>query len=667
MLSKRFLKRGVWLLLPILALFFCGACSIEITPKTQPTQTKQSGDAAAELDSLNIDTYITLDDGNTAITGHGAAFENGVLIISQSGTYSIKGSLSDGRIVVNVSEEGKVKLLLDGAEIHSTAGAPIYIENSPKETKILLAKDSDNTLEDAAPKETSEDSDLFDAVVYSKDDLEIGGLGTLTITANAKGVLSKDDLQISGGTLKITSGGDGLRGKDSLEISGGSLELTAGGDGLRTSNEEKGSLLVSGGTITIESAKDAVQSAGDLTVSGGTLDLTAGGGYDQSKGGAASFAKAGSDESDGVSAKGLKAEGSVTVSGGTLTLNCLDDAINADQNVTISGGTLTISSNDDAVHADSSITVSGGTVKIQTAYEGMEATAITVCGGELDITATDDGINAASADDQSETSFFSAAQGAQNGDAASQTPPERPDGANGQTPPEGFTMPEGMEPPEGFSMPEGMTPPNGENGEFSFPNGMTPPNGAPGGDQNGERPTRPDNAENAKQGDRQSQGGFGFSRQAGSDKGGGMDRYDEASRIEITGGSVKINAGGDGVDTNGDIKMTGGSLTVFGPTNNGNGAIDYAGSFEMTGGTLLAVGSAGMSQGVSKGLASLRTNCSAEANAEIEIRNANGKTLALFTTPKQIANIVFASGDLTAGESYTILVGGEQAATTTAK
>ena len=113
--------------------------------------------------------------------------------------------------------------------------------------------------------------------------------------------------------------------------------------------------------------------------------------------------------------------------------------------------------------------------------------------------------------------------------------------------------------------------------------------------------------------------------------------------------------------------MTGGSLTVFGPTNNGNGAIDYAGSFEMTGGTLLAVGSAGMSQGVSKGLASLRTNCSAEANAEIEIRSANGKVLASFTTPKQIANIVFASGDLTAGESYTILVGGEQAATTTAK
>ena len=69
--------------------------------------------------------------------------------------------------------------------------------------------------------------------------------------------------------------------------------------------------------------------------------------------------------------------------------------------------------------------------------------------------------------------------------------------------------------------------------------------------------------------------------------------------LTIAGGYTVVNAAGDGLDSNGNIVMTGGVIYVFGPSDNGNGAIDYGdGNYSMTisGGTLLAVGSSGMAQ-----------------------------------------------------------------------
>lgn len=62
------------------------------------------------------------------------------------------------------------------------------------------------------------------------------------------------------------------------------------------------------------------------------------------------------------------------------------------------------------------------------------------------------------------------------------------------------------------------------------------------------------------------------------------------------GSSVYVFADGDGIDSNGDINMSGGSLFVFGPTENDNGALDFDGKFTYTGGLLLAVGSPNMAQ-----------------------------------------------------------------------
>ncbi|MGX7200303.1 carbohydrate-binding domain-containing protein [Enterococcus nangangensis] len=146
-----------------------------------------------------------------------------------------------------------------------------------------------------------------------------------------------------------------------------------------------------------------------------------------------------------------------------------------------------------------------------------------------------------------------------------------------------------------------------------------------------------------------SAGGFGG--------GGGMDQSD-GSVLNITGGTLIVNADGDGLDSNGDITMSGGNVTVYGPTNGGNGALDYAGTFELTGGTLMASGAAGMAQSVSND--STTTNFELYLDSQvnggaIEI-SQDGKILGSYTSAKSLQTIVFASTELKTG-TVTVKVG----------
>ena len=69
--------------------------------------------------------------------------------------------------------------------------------------------------------------------------------------------------------------------------------------------------------------------------------------------------------------------------------------------------------------------------------------------------------------------------------------------------------------------------------------------------------------------------------------------------LTINGGKITIDAGADGLDSKGAIEMNGGTVLVFGPTNDGNAALVYDETFTINGGTLLAFGSKGMAMNVS--------------------------------------------------------------------
>lgn len=114
----------------------------------------------------------------------------------------------------------------------------------------------------------------------------------------------------------------------------------------------------------------------------------------------------GNTEKGDHSTKGIKADNTVTVCGGTITIRSYDDCIHANGeetlengeaalgNVSVEGGTLYLYSNDDAIHADGELSVRGGTIDVSHSYEGLEGDRVTIGGGTISIVATDDGINA---------------------------------------------------------------------------------------------------------------------------------------------------------------------------------------------------------------------------------------------------------------------------------
>lgn len=122
-------------------------------------------------------------------------------------------------------------------------------------------------------------------------------------------------------------------------------------------------------------------------------------------GGFAGMNEGNPDKSE-TSQKGIKADNEILISGGNITVSSYDDAIHANNdeelengetplgNVTISGGTLVLSSNDDGVHADGTLTVSGRTLSVAKSYEGLEGERIVVSGGEVSVISSDDGFNA---------------------------------------------------------------------------------------------------------------------------------------------------------------------------------------------------------------------------------------------------------------------------------
>lgn len=134
------------------------------------------------------------------------------------------------------------------------------------------------------------------------------------------------------------------------------------------------------------------------------------------------------------------------------------------------------------------------------------------------------------------------------------------------------------------------------------------------------------------------------------------------SSININGGYIYVDASGDGVDSNGSVKMTKGTVLVNGPTNSGNGALDYDSKFDMSGGLLVTAGSLGMVQTPSDSSSqysmSIGFSSVQEAGTLVNISDEDGESILTFAPSKQYQSIVVCSPDLKKGTTYKISTGG---------
>ncbi len=133
----------------------------------------------------------------------------------------------------------------------------------------------------------------------------------------------------------------------------------------------------------------------------------------------------------------------------------------------------------------------------------------------------------------------------------------------------------------------------------------------------------------------------------------------ETPCVYINGGKIIIDADGDGIDSNGNIEMSGGCVLVNGPSDNANNATDYNGTFLQNGGVIVAIGSSMMYQSVSKGsLCAVIDYLPGETVKEsTKCYLYDEDTLLFDFTVNQNSDAIMIAGDcLEAGKSYILKI-----------
>lgn len=235
----------------------------------------------ADLGSYNPanPTVITFNNNKIVVSNdNGGVNINGTTItITLSGEYDLKGTLSEGNIIIRLNEEDQAKINLVNVNITSSTTDPIYIESGDK-VEISSKRDTINYIYDKRTIET----DAIGGAIYSKVDLEIQGNGELNIESTYNnGIASTKDLEIKNLILNVNAPNNALKGNDSITIESGTIKaISSSGDALKTENSDISDKGNQRGIITIESGKldlyaacDGIDAAYDVVINGGTINI----------------------------------------------------------------------------------------------------------------------------------------------------------------------------------------------------------------------------------------------------------------------------------------------------------------------------------------------------------------------------------------------------------
>ena len=299
-------------------------------------------------------------------------------------------------------------------------------------------------------------------------------------------------------------------------------------------------------------------------------------------------------------------KGSVLIVGGTVSIDAASDGVDAANVLEVDGGEVTVSVGDDGLHSERALQVDGGTVTVTKSYEGLEGSTVTVNGGVIDVTSSDDGVNAG------ESSAEATGAGASGPEAAAGQP-EDPMG-DGRAP-----AGDGRAPEDADAQAPAST------GQVPAGSGGQVP-----ADAGGQAPGA----------------------------GGDMD-YDSTARVTINGGKLTIQAGGDGIDSNGDLTVTGGETYVFGPASDGDGSLDFAGTGTITGGIVMCTGSSGMAQnfGDASTQGSMLVSASGQAGDAIQLVDEDENVVASCEARTSYSCVLVSAPGVESGKTYTLTCG----------
>ena len=444
---------------------------------------------------------------------------------------------------------------------------------------------------------------------------------TVTITAGGTYVLSGT---LSNGQVVVDAGDE----KVQLVLDGANVSCE-GSAALYVRSADKVFLtLADGSDNALCSTGEFVQADDEINVDGAVFskdDLTVNGG--------------GSLTVSSETGHGIVCKDDLVLVSGTVSVTAADHAIQAKDTVTVAGGTWELAAGTDGIHcgsdddadAEGSVLVMGGTVSVTCDSDGFDATGtLEVDGGQVSVDAGDDGLHsdAALQVDGGTISISECYEGLEgatvtvNGGDIDLTSSD--DGLNAT----------------GYDD-DSSTSSSGDAGDVAGGDVPASGNAAAGGGA-------------AAGGDAPSGNGM----PAGG-MGGGADDYVSSAQIYINGGTLRIQAGGDGIDSNGDLTVTGGETYVSGPTSDGDGSLDYAGSASVSGGIVMCAGSSGMAQnfGDASTQGTMLVSASGSAGDKISLADSDGNVLASFTAQTSYACVVVTAPGIEAGKTYTLTYG----------
>ena len=407
-------------------------------------------------------------------------------------------------------------------------------------------------------------------------------------------------------------------GSENTLISGSAYSDTALSDGTDGAIFAHDDLTINGsGSLTVTAQySHGISANDDLVITGGTITISAADDAihvnDSIRIKDAAITVTAGD--DGLLTTNEVENGYLYIESGTLDITASGDGIHTTGDVTVAGGETNISAGDDGIHSDASVFVQSGTILISDCYEGIEALIIDVSGGDVSINCEDDGFNA---NGGSSDMFGGGGQmgGGQN------------DGTFGHG---------GM---HGSGTDEGTT---------------------------GEMPTPPD-----RSGESMS-GGMPTGQETETASGSGQssaDTEDVETYISISGGNIRIvnevGQDADGLDSNGDIKISGGTIYISLLGTGSNCAVDYAsesgGVAEITGGTIIACGASSMAESFdsTSTQASILYNMSsiAAAGTTLTVTDADGSVLLSWEVPCSFSSAMSSCPQREVGGTYTVTAG----------
>ena len=438
--------------------------------------------------------------------------------------------------------------------------------------------------------------------------------GTITITADGTYRLSGE----YNGQVKIEAGkSDTVRlVLDNAKITnstGPAINVAGAGEAIIYTASGTANTIADGANYAAKGADDpdaAIYSTANLTLAGeGSLSVE--GAYEEGIHTTGGLVIASGTLEVNAANTGIKGKDYVDITGGIVNVTAAQDGVkstNTDDEsmgfTRLSAGSVTVSAGDDGLKAPRTLEISGGTLNIEKSNEGIEAQYINILDGDVTVNSTDDGINASLKDSSSDTSSDTTSGTA----AAGQQTQQNQNGQVQQAPAGGGAAPGGS---------QGST---GQNQNMPQP----PTDGAMLG------------------------GG-----------GGTFEVVDAA--INISGGTVTVNAEGDGIDSNGTATFSGGTVTVNGPVAGGNNALDSNGDLLLNGGSVTTGSTADMfeapSSASTSGYLKITDSSALTQGSTVQVTDSSGTVVANYKiTTSGVQLVLVSNKNIVKGQSYTVSV-----------